>query len=81
MIITKFKNLTKEQKMQVGIVASLAVFAYVLHRKKLDEVITLSQAAVSDTMWASYDSGIKYGFELAHGPIENLEAALEALKH
>lgn len=37
---------------------------YIWHRRVLDHTITLSQAAVADTMWRSFDEGVRYGLRL-----------------
>lgn len=71
------KKLTPSRKVKIGVGIGLVAVGYVLHRRKLDAVITLSQAAVQDTMWSSFDEGVRYGLELAKDV--GLEAA-EALK-
>lgn len=61
------KNL--KRKLVVGTTIVVVGGAYIWHRRKLDETITqlefLSQSAVQDTMWTSFDEGVKYGLALA----------------
>ncbi len=63
------KKLKFKKKVKIGAVVVVAGGLYVLHRRKLDSVITMmleqSQAAVQDSMWTSWDEGVKYGLDLA----------------
>jgi hypothetical protein len=56
------KRLIKKAKLGAAVV--VVGGAYVWHRRKLDAVITMSQNAVQDTMWGSFDEGIRYGIQL-----------------
>lgn len=59
------KKITLSTKVKVGVTLGVVAAAYVWHRRVLDATITLSQAAVQDTMWGSFDEGVRYGLQLA----------------
>lgn len=69
------KKLTVGQKFKIGAGIGFVVFVVVLEKKRVDrllenclEVISeterLSQEAVKETMWRSFDEGVKYGLTL-----------------
>lgn len=62
------------RKLILGGIGVVVLGAYALHRKKVDSILAMSQSAVEETMWASYDEGIKYGLSLAKdfGTVEGL---------
>lgn len=70
------KKLAIKQKALIGAGVGLAVFAIALERKRVNKIVlgfmeliaeteNLSQAAVEETMWRSFDEGVKYGLQLA----------------
>lgn len=52
-------------KVLAGTAAVVVVVGYIWHRRVLDNTITLSQLAVQDTMWRSFDEGVRYGVQLS----------------
>jgi hypothetical protein len=81
----KNKKLTFQEKVLLGATIGVGVFAFVLHRKKIAELTTLSQAAVQGTMWTSFDSGVQYGIQIAQrlaaGEIVSTDDVKEAAKN
>ena len=72
----KNSGLNRTNLTVIGVVM-VATGVYILHRGRINNVIELSQAAVQDTMWASYNSGIRYGLELAND-VGRHDVAIEA---
>lgn len=62
--LTEQKNFTTKQKIKVGAVIGVVVIAYVFHRRKINAILTVSEGSLQDTMWGSFDAGVRYGMEL-----------------
>ncbi len=72
------KRIASDNQFKIGTALIVVGGLYLLHHRKLNAAVALvedmSQAAVLDTMWSSYDEGIKYGLALAK---ETAEGAKE----
>lgn len=74
--LTYIDKVKKNQKVRIALGAALVVGIVVLERKRVNRIVEgfvmligeteeLSQAAVQDTMWRSFDEGVRYGLTLA----------------
>lgn len=59
-------KLNKKVKRNLILGGTLAVVAgaYIMHRGRMNAIIEMHQAAVQDTMWSSFDEGVRYGITL-----------------
>lgn len=57
------KNITR--KVVFGASVAAVVVVVVFEKRRVDELIKLSQAAVQETMTGSFNEGVKFGLETA----------------
>lgn len=63
------------RRLILGGVVAVAGGAYFLHRRRISTVIDVMQDAAHETMWTSFDAGVKYGLELAKQGITDTREA------
>ncbi len=72
---TSCKRIASDNQFKIGTALIVVGGLYLLHHRKLNSAVALvedmSQAAVQDTMWSSFDEGVKYGIKLAKQSAED----------
>lgn len=82
----KLKSQNKDEFRRQAILAGVIVVsavAYSKHRKIVNAAISAQQDLAFESMWTSFDEGVKYGLQLAKEglPVINTETAKEISKN
>lgn len=80
------RRLYLSSNIKIGAVVLVAGGLYVLHRRKMDAVITILseqfQADIQEQAWTVFDQGVMYGLQIACGPAEDAkQIAKEGAKY
>ena len=49
----------------LGTTVAVGVGLYAMHHKRVNTLLNMHKEATYETMWSSFDEGVKYGLELA----------------
>lgn len=64
----------RRQALLAGVIIVSAV-AYAKHRKVVNAAISLQQDLAFESMWTSFDEGVKYGLSLAKEGVQDVKDA------
>lgn len=62
--MNEFEKQELKRKIIIGVSAAAVVSIVIFEKRRVDNLIEMSQAAVYDTMTRSFDEGVKYGLTL-----------------
>lgn len=74
--MNEFEKAELKRKVIIGLGAAAVVGIVILEKRRVDRLIEMSQAAVHDTMWNSWDEGVQFGMDVAKKFYEDQKAVV-----